>query len=154
MTWSDFPFQVNIIVNPDNVVWFSIRPTTHLDLACRALPLWMESLHPNLTSDWRNSDNLDNNHHPIGPTRLGSLIAYAYFTCLACYFFLFVFSCLSTLDRVGKTMSENLMESRRQEQETQESDENTIVSEWRQVLTPTYPYLSTIHLPSTTTTLC
>ena len=46
----------------------------------------MEYLYPNLTSDRRNSDNLDNSYHHIRPTHLGSLVAYACLTCLACYF--------------------------------------------------------------------
>ena len=50
-------------------------------------------------------------------------------------------------------------EARRQEQKVQELDEDIIVSEWRQVLTPTYsspihyaPSLN--HSPSNTTTYC
>jgi hypothetical protein len=44
------------------------------------------------------------------------------------------------------------MEPERQEQKTQELDKDIIVSEWRQVLTPTYPSLhfkqpSLNHLP-------
>jgi hypothetical protein len=35
----------------NNVVWFSIRPTTHLNLTSRSPTLWMEYLYPNLTSD-------------------------------------------------------------------------------------------------------
>jgi hypothetical protein len=42
------------------------------------------------------------------------------------------------------------MESRRQEHETQESEKDLIVSEWRQVLTPTYPFLHFNYHPLTT----
>jgi hypothetical protein len=72
MTWSDFLSQVHIIVNPNNVVWFSIKQTTHLNLTPRSPTLWMEYLYPNLTSDWRNSDNLDNNPPPdrTNPSRI------------------------------------------------------------------------------------
>jgi hypothetical protein len=39
---------------------------------------------------------------------------------------------------------ESLVKPERQEQEAQESDEDIIINEWRQVLTPTYPYPSTL----------
>jgi len=72
MTWPDLLFQVHIIVNHNNVVWFSIRPTTHRNLTHRSPTLWMEYLYPNLTLDWHNSDNLDNNPSPnrTNPSRI------------------------------------------------------------------------------------
>jgi hypothetical protein len=77
-------------VTPNNVVWFSIRPIHHINLTCRGPTLWMESLHPNLTSNWHNNDNMDNNPSPnrTNPTRIISitLIVHACFICLACYF--------------------------------------------------------------------
>ena len=83
-------FQVHIIMNPNNVVWFFIQPTAHLNLTHRSPTLWMEYLYPNLTSDWRNSDNLYNNPSPnrTNPARIISitLIVHACFICLACYF--------------------------------------------------------------------
>ena len=90
MTWSGFLLQVHIIVNPNNVVWFSIRPTTPFNLARRNPILWMKSLHPNLTSNWHNNDNLDNDPSPnrINPSRIVCCLCLLYMSCLL--FFLFV----------------------------------------------------------------
>ena len=84
MTWSDFLSQVHIIVNLNNVVWFSVKPPTHHNLTRRSPTLWMEYLYPNLTSDWHNSDSLDNNPSPnrTNPSRVIYLFMLPLHACL------------------------------------------------------------------------
>ena len=66
------------------MVWFSIRPTTHLNLTRRSPTLWMEYLYRNLTSDWCNSDNLDSNPSPhrTNPSWIVDCICLFYMPCL------------------------------------------------------------------------
>jgi hypothetical protein len=100
MTWLDFLFQSHIIVNPNNVVWFSIRTTTHLNLTCRTLPYgWNTSIQTLLQIDIIMITWIIN-HHPIGPTHLGSFVCLCLFCMPWLLFSRFVFPRLSTLDYV------------------------------------------------------